>query len=113
MEKSNFCPAKKGGKKPNQSHKAVFRAFEQEKGQAEKAIKNNDAKNEIHCHGDSNFASEKGNGLGSIRENSCNLGETLKTTKLTPPIQIKANPQSLLEMKRTYVCRHLAMMMMP
>jgi hypothetical protein len=36
--------------KETQSHKAVFHAFEQEKGQAEKAIKKNDAKNEIHCH---------------------------------------------------------------
>jgi hypothetical protein len=40
-----------------------------------------------HC--DSNSASEKGNGSGSIRENSCNLRETLKKTKLTPPSQKK------------------------
>jgi hypothetical protein len=63
--------------KETQFHKAVFCAFEQEKGQAEKAIKNNDAKNEIHCHGNSNFASEKGNGSGSVRENSRSLGESL------------------------------------
>ena len=92
--KSNFCNAKKGRKKPNSTTQS-FTQLSKKLDQLEKAIKKTGTKKKKHCHRNSDSDSEYGIKFGSIGEVVINLGETCKKTKFTPPSLIKATTKAV------------------
>ncbi len=89
-EKSDFCTAKKGGKKGNPISPNFAQLTEKIK-KLLKVLKKSSKKGQKHHYEDSDSDSEYGVGLGSTRKIE-KLGETVVQTHFTPPSPMKATP---------------------
>jgi hypothetical protein len=98
-EKSDFCAAKKGGKKPTPTKQSSVQ-LSKKMDNLEKVIKKKDTKKQKHCSSNSDSDSEKGIGLVSIGKTVINLGKTCKKTKFTPPSPIKATLKDVTSDKK-------------
>jgi hypothetical protein len=89
-EKSDFCVAKKGGKKGNPVNQNFAQLTKKIK-KLEKTLKKWGKKGRKHCYEDSDSDSKYGVGLGSTRRD-VKLEETVKNTSVTPPSPMKTTP---------------------
>jgi hypothetical protein len=92
-EKSNFCAAKKGGKKGNPVNHNFTQLTKKIK-KLEKALKKSCKKGKKRHYEDSDSDSESGVGLCSTRK-LVKIRETVENTSYTPPSPMKATPTTI------------------
>ncbi len=92
--KTEFCAAKKAGKKPNPA-KQLFAQLSEKLDKLEKTLKKASHKSKKRRREDSNSDSEWEIGSGSTRKLGLNLEKAIKRSKFTPPSLIKATPSEL------------------
>ncbi len=92
-EISNFCAAKKGGKKGKPVNHNIAQLTKKIK-KLKKGLKKSGKKGKKRHYEDSNFDSEKGVGLGSTKK-IAKIREAVVQTSFTPPCLMKATPTTI------------------